>query len=131
MELIFMILIAVVIMLSAMKVLKSIPDDVESFGDLFLWFSLKPIGGGALLGTLIDSRTSTAITSGNSASYAHGITGTPDLCIVVPSASLSSTTNWWNCYGLTDATNVTMHNSGAANTPTVRALTFVFHSVIR
>lgn len=85
----------------------------------------------ALLGTFIDSRTSTAITSGNSATFAHGITGTPDLCVIVPLASLASSTNWFNAYGLTDATNVTMHNSGGANTPTVRAVTFVFHSVIR
>lgn len=106
-------------------------SDIKQLG-LINWL-LRPLIDirGALLGTFIDSRTSTAITSGNSATFAHGITGTPDLCIVVPSASLSSSTNWWNCYGLTDATNVTMHNSGGANSPAVRALTFVFHSIIR
>ena len=86
---------------------------------------------GVLLGAFIDSRTTTAIPSGNSATFAHGITGTPDICIVVPSASLASSTNWWNGYGLTDATNVTLHNSGGANSPALRAVTIVFHSMIR
>jgi hypothetical protein len=85
----------------------------------------------ALLGAYIDSRTSTAITSGNSASYAHGLPANPDIVLVVPSASLASTTNWWNAFGLSDATNVTMYNAGAANTPTVRAVAIVFHSMIR
>lgn len=96
-------------------------------------FLLRPLLDirGALLGTFIDSRTSTAITSGNSASFAHGCPSAPDICVVVPLASLASSTNWWNAYGLTDATNVTMHNSGGANTPTVRAVTFVFQSIVR
>jgi hypothetical protein len=85
----------------------------------------------ALLGTLIDSRTTTAVTSGNSATYAHGITGTPDINICVPSASLTSTTNWWNCFGLTDSTNVTLYNAGGANSPTMKCVTIVFHSLIR
>jgi len=85
----------------------------------------------ALLGAFIDSRTSTAITSGNTATFAHGLSAAPDLCVVVPIASLASSTNWWNTFGLTDATNVTMHNNGGANSPNVRAVTFVFHSIIR
>ena len=85
----------------------------------------------ALLGAYIDSRTSTAVVSGNSATFAHGLPQAPDLCLVVPIASLASSTNWYHSYGLTDATNVTMHNDGGANGPSVRAVTILFHSIVR
>lgn len=85
----------------------------------------------ALLGAFIDFRTTTAVTSGNSASFAHGCPANPDVVWVEPLASIASSTNWWNCFGLHDATNVTLHNAGGANTPTLRVLSAVLHSVIR
>lgn len=85
----------------------------------------------ALLGAYIDSRTSTAQTSGSTGSFAHGITGTPDICICQPTATIASATNWWNVYGFTDATNVTLYNAGGANSPTFKVVTLLFHSLIR
>ena len=85
----------------------------------------------ALLGAFIDSRTTTAVTSGNSASFAHGCPANPDITWGEPTASIASSTNWWHVFGLHDATNVTLHNPGGANSPTMRVLSAVLHSVIR
>jgi len=85
----------------------------------------------ALLGAYIDSRTSTAQTSGSTGSFAHGISVTPDVVVCQPTATIASSTNWWNIYGFSDSTNVTLYNPGGANSPTFRVVTIAFHSLVR
>ena len=85
----------------------------------------------ALLGSFIDSRTTTAVVSGSSASFAHGCPANPDIVWTEPIASLASSTNWYHVYGLHDATNVTLHNDGGANGPSQRVVSAVLHSIIR
>lgn len=85
----------------------------------------------ALLGAFIDSRTLTVVNSNANITYAHGLPANPDVVHVEQIVSTASTTNWIGFIPLHDATNVTIHNIGAANSQNFRAVAVLFHSIVR
>lgn len=85
----------------------------------------------ALLGTLIESHTTTSIVSQGSRTFAHGLPADPDIVLTEAIASIASSTNWWHHYVLHDTANCTVHNCGGANGPSYRVVAVVFHSIIR
>lgn len=85
----------------------------------------------ALLGTLIESHTTTSLAAESSRTFAHGLPANPDIALTEAIASIASATNWWKLYVLHDGTSATVHNCGAADSPSYRTVAVVFHSIIR
>jgi len=84
----------------------------------------------ALLGSFIDSRTNALIATTASTSFAHGLPAAPDIIIITPN-NTAATNGVGGLYATSDATNVSILNSAAANSPTFRVVSIVAHSVIR
>lgn len=84
----------------------------------------------ALLETFVDSRTLAAIAAAGSFSFAHGLPAAPDLVVVHENATTNSTTSIKLAWS-SDATNVSISNHGANTTKTLKAVSIVFHSLVR
>lgn len=84
----------------------------------------------ALLGTYIDSRTLAALTSGASASFAHGLPAAPDLVFVHENTTTDSTADVKLAWK-SDGTNVSIYNHGAVATATLNAAAVYFHTIVR
>lgn len=84
----------------------------------------------ALLGSFVDSRTNAAIAAAGSTSFAHGLPAAPDLVIVHENATTNTTSGIKLCWS-SDATNVSISNHGKNATATLKAVSTVFHSLVR
>lgn len=84
----------------------------------------------ALLGSYIDSRTIAALTSGASASFAHGLPAAPDLVVVHENTTTNSTTGIKLAWK-SDGTNVSVYNHGTAATGTINVVSIRFHTIVR
>lgn len=84
-----------------------------------------------LLGSFIDVRTLATMTAEGTASFAHGLPASPDFIIVVGASTRSSNVSAYEVNALWDATNVTLQNMGEGNSPVLRVISVVAHSIIR
>ena len=84
----------------------------------------------ALLGSFIDVRTNALIATTATTTFAHGLPAAPDFAIV-QQISTAATNGVGGVDAIFDATNVTLRNNAAANSPVIRIITVVAHSVIR
>ncbi len=82
------------------------------------------------MGTYLDKRTFAGLTSGNTATYPHGLGKTPDQVNVRYIATLATTTNFYQLNALADISNVTIQNAGATTSPNFEVCAIVGHLVI-
>lgn len=85
----------------------------------------------ALLGTYIDSRTLSGLATAGTVTYAHGLSAAPDFVLIQFVATIATSTNHYTLNALSDATNVTIQNSGNRTSPDFRAIAVQAHSIIR
>ncbi len=77
-----------------------------------------------------DKRTLAGLTSGNTATYPHGLGKTPDMVNVRFISTLATNTNMPLMCPLADGSNVTVQNCGATTSPAMEVTTSVFHSLV-
>jgi hypothetical protein len=87
----------------------------------------------ALLGSFIDSRTIASLSSGASASFAHGLPAAPDFIVVnaLGNATVASGAALAMPRVSTDATNVSLFQTGIDNSAVLRVIAIVAHSIVR
>lgn len=85
----------------------------------------------ALLGAYIDQRTNAAINSNASTTFAHGLPAAPDLVCVRETVSSASSVSAVTLTPLSNATDISIYNSGERNSLALMVTSILFHSVVR
>jgi hypothetical protein len=85
----------------------------------------------ALMRYYIDKRTIAGLAADGTATYAHGLNGTPDTVQVRFIVATAVSALYRHVCAVVDATNVTINNAGAAACQDMEICAIRFHSMIQ
>ncbi len=85
----------------------------------------------ALMRRYIDKRTIASLAADGTATYAHGLPGTPDTVTFRFVAAVTATALHKHLVAVIDATNVTIDNAGGGVTGDFEVCAICFHSMIQ